>query len=127
MTATTAVAQTPVEWTDLVGVSADGNSAYDHNVAGSGSTDSGGLYHLDVRVVGNLAVPPALFDFDDALIPDLFTLFTADATGQVIATDTFANSGTHSLLLGDTDFSETLVQATATSASNGHAYSCGIC
>ena len=97
-----------------VGVSGSANGGYDPAVAGSGSAADRGLYTLAVQTRGGVAVPPQDDGFEAAALASYWTTYAADATGLVGPSTNLAHAGARSLILGDTNYDYTLVEATLT-------------
>ena len=100
--------------TIYVGVSASANSNYNPATPGSGSVGAQGLYALSIETRGGVAVPPLSEGFEDPALPPYFVTYAPDASGLVSSSTNRAHGGSRSLLLGDTDYSYTLVEATMT-------------
>jgi hypothetical protein len=72
------------------------------------------LYSLTLDTRTGITVPPLSEGFEDAQLPSFVTGFASDVTGRSSSSTNRARTGTRSLLLGDTDYAYTLVEATLT-------------
>ena len=100
--------------TFYIGVSAAGNISYSPADPNSGSAAGIGLYRLSIETSSNAALPPLADGFEEPALSQFWTTYTSDGSGLVAPVNYRVRTGSQSLVLGDTDFAYSLVEATLT-------------